>query len=114
MCFGSDISRDSFLALVEDSYVVYCESVYGRSTVVISAPREGAQFFLKIIGSVMNGKRVSVEWSFGGLGNGFPLILSKRKSRSSQVAVMAQVTSVVIVNKGISLELSQTSQYFGG
>lgn len=62
----------------------------------------------------MNGKRVSVEWFFGGCGNRFPLILDPQHNRFMQVAVAAQVASAIIVNNAINcLQPSQTSQYFG-
>lgn len=62
----------------------------------------------------MNGKRVALEWFFGGFGRRFPLILNEVHNFVLQVATAAQLSSAFIVKNAINfLEPSQTSQYFG-
>lgn len=97
-----------------DAHMVYSDSAYGRGPVVLSTPKDGCDFLEGLVGSCMNGKRVSVEWFFGGAGNRFPLVVDQQHNRFMQVAVAAQVASAIIVNNAINcLEPSQTSQYFG-
>ena len=61
-------------------------------------------------GACLNGKRVTVEWFFGGCGSRFPLILDEMHNRFLQVAIAAQISAAVVVNNAINcIEPSQTS-----
>ena len=97
-----------------DAHMIYSDSAYGRGPVVISAPKDDCDFLEGMAGACMNGKRVPVEWFFGGCGKRYPLILDEMHNRFLQVAIAAQIAAAVVVNNAINcLEPSQTSQYFG-
>lgn len=96
------------------AHMVYSDSAYGRGPLVLSAPKDGFDFLEGMTGACMNGKRVTVEWFFGGDGSRFPLIIDQHHNRFMKVAVSAQVAFAVIINNAINcLEMSQKSQYFG-
>lgn len=81
--------------------MVYAVCAYSRGPVFLSALKKGRNFLEGITGAFMNGKRVTVQWFFGGCDNRFPLILDQAHSRFMQVAVASQVASAYIFNNAI-------------
>lgn len=107
-------------AFLPDHLKAYGDSAYTFAstggTVLSGIPPnsdETEDWLSGIAGKLCNGKRIAVEWSFGGAGNRFPLIFDKKHNRIFQAAVASQIASAVIIDSAINcLEPSQTSQYF--